>query len=159
MSRLPYKEGDVFAVPLRNGGFGLGVIARVAKGGRVLLGYFFGPRLQRAPTSVERATLRPQDAIKVVRFGDLSLMNGAWPLIGSIDKWDRKEWQMPRFYRRDELSKRAWLIAYSDDNPAQEIGKEASTYGATGYEQDALLGAGAVELVLTRSLRSEPTDR
>jgi hypothetical protein len=39
----PCEEGDLFAVPLRDGGYGIGVVARVGRRG-VLVGYFFGRR-------------------------------------------------------------------------------------------------------------------
>lgn len=38
-----YREGSRFAVPLRQGGYAVGLVARVNPRG-VLLGYFFGPR-------------------------------------------------------------------------------------------------------------------
>src|SRR5207247_10946755 len=38
--KLPYEEGTRFAVPLRDGGYGVGIVARI--GGRgVTIGYFF----------------------------------------------------------------------------------------------------------------------
>jgi hypothetical protein len=54
MPQANYNEGDWFAVPLREGGFAIGVIARVMprKEG-VVLGYFFGPRRNAVPTVEE----------------------------------------------------------------------------------------------------------
>ena len=43
--KLPYSEGSVFLVPLRNGGYARGVVARATGEGKGLFGYFFGPRL------------------------------------------------------------------------------------------------------------------
>ena len=40
MATVRYREGDWFAVPLRDGGFGVGVIAR-ANPKAALLGYFW----------------------------------------------------------------------------------------------------------------------
>lgn len=31
MKSIPYREGSLFAVPLRNNGFAVGVVARMAK--------------------------------------------------------------------------------------------------------------------------------
>jgi len=42
-----YDEGSVFLIPLRDGGFARGVVARIAPKRKVLLGYFFGPRLEK----------------------------------------------------------------------------------------------------------------
>ena len=41
MPKASYREGDWFAVPLRDGGYAAGLIARANPKG-VLLGYFFG---------------------------------------------------------------------------------------------------------------------
>ena len=41
---LCYKEGTWFAVPLLPNGFAVGRVARHAKKGLMILGYFFGPK-------------------------------------------------------------------------------------------------------------------
>ncbi len=45
---LPYQEGDWFAVPLRSGGYGVGLVAR-APGNGIVLGCFFGTRYDTLP--------------------------------------------------------------------------------------------------------------
>src|SRR5262249_45824417 len=47
---LPFTEGTWFAVPLQNGGCGIGRIARHTVEGYVLLAYFFGPKKVNVPT-------------------------------------------------------------------------------------------------------------
>ena len=47
-----YEEGDWFAVPLQNGGYSLGLVAR-ADGEGGVLGYFFGPRREQLPTKAD----------------------------------------------------------------------------------------------------------
>jgi hypothetical protein len=98
--KLPDSEGSVFLVPLRNGGYARGVVARASSAGKVLLGYFFGPRLL-SPNPVEVEDLDPTHAVLKVRSGDLGLMNGAWPIIGKIPHWDRTRWLVPLFVRKD----------------------------------------------------------
>jgi Immunity protein 26 len=156
MSRLPYREGDVFAVPLRGRGFALGVVARSPKRGRILLGYFFPHLFASVPSPGELPELRPRDAIKVVRFGDLSLTNGEWPIISHLRDWDKERWPMPRFVREDPLLKRAWLITVSDDDPSIEVAREGCESGIAGYERASLLGAGVVEIQLTKLLLPGP---
>src|SRR5213592_3499242 len=46
--KLPYREGDVFAVPLQDGAYGIGVVARMDREGAVL-GYFFDRRYESVP--------------------------------------------------------------------------------------------------------------
>lgn len=151
---LPYEEGTWFAVPLRTGGYGIGLIARAAKKGAVLLGYFFGPRRDAVPPLDEVSSMRPEEAICVFRFGDLGLINEEWSIIGRPSMWDRRCWPMPYFVRSDELSGRAWSVEYADDDPNEVVSEKLITSGSYDLERDAVLGAGAVELVLTKLLDS-----
>lgn len=147
--KLPYKEGDIFAVPLKTGGFGLGVVARCPAQGKVLLGYFFaGPKTE-PPKVGGVPNLRADDAVLIARFGDLSLYRRDWPVVGHISDWDRRDWPMPSFALQDPLSsKRAWKITYSEDDPAQEVNREPA--GPDSHLQPAALyGAGAVEIALS----------
>jgi len=149
MTDLNYREGDIFVVPLRNGGFSVGVIARSPKDGKVLLGYFFRVRSEWSP-NMTLPKLEPKDAVKVARFGDLAIIKGNWRIIGRVPEWNRAEWKMPKFLRKDDLAKCAWLVTYADDDPNEQISIEACPFDATGYEKDSLLGAGFVEMMLTR---------
>src|SRR5262249_16153212 len=47
-SKINHAEGECLAIPLRDGGFAIGVVARANATG-VLLGYFFGPRRDVVP--------------------------------------------------------------------------------------------------------------
>jgi hypothetical protein len=148
-----YSEGSVFLVPLRSGGYVHGVVARAASHGRVLLGYFFGPRLESAD-SVVPADLDPENAILRVRFGDLGLLNGEWPIVGQVQKWNRAQWPMPDFVRRDPLGKmKARIVRYSDDDP-NRIEDEHPVDGDLGIEADSLHGYGAIEIRLTNLTRA-----
>src|ERR1700729_2790067 len=98
MAKVKYREGDWFAVPLLDGGFGVGVIAR-ANPKAALLGYFFGPVRSAVPTLNDVADLKPADAVLIRKFGHLGIVQGRWPLIGRIDGWDRREWPTPVFVR------------------------------------------------------------
>jgi hypothetical protein len=92
--------GEDFQSQIANGGYARGVAARVATRGKVLFGYFFAPCLRdKEPISYD--DLHPNDAILRVRFGDLGLINGEWPICGTIHNWDRTKWGMPDFARRD----------------------------------------------------------
>lgn len=159
MKKLTYREGDVFALPLRDGGFSVGVVARSPKKGKVLLGYFFREKFSSVPALSNLPILLPENAIKVVKFGDLSLMTGEWPVVGHLENWDRDDWPMPKFIRRDPLGKRARLVSYADDDPNQEIAEEPCSFEATGYEADTLWGAGFAEIMLTKLLGTTPADK
>jgi len=148
---LPYSEGTVFFVPLRNGGYARGVVARSGSEGTVFLGYFFGPRLSSA-ASTDVGDLDPAKAILRVRFGDLGLINGEWPTRGQIPGWNRSQWPMPDFVRKDPLGrKKPVLVRYSDADPSR-IESESPTTEDTTLATDSMSGYGAVEIKLTKLL-------
>jgi len=152
MNALPYQEGSWFSVPLRNGGHAVGLVVRCSREGKVILSYLFGPKRPGRASLGEVERLTPSDAIKALRIGDLGLMNGEWPIIGQTANWQRSAWPMPRFIRRDELSQRAWYSYYSEDNPAELLKDEPAAWGASSVDRDSVLGAGAVEILLTKLL-------
>ena len=151
---MNYSEGTWFAVPLRSGGFGLGVVARATAEGGVILAYLFGPRRATIPTLADATRLDPLMAVKVARIGDLNLITGAWPIIGQSPTWHRGIWSTPTFIRSDELSRRAWKVRYADDDPNQVIAEEPVAFGTATLDRDVVFGAGAVELVLAKLLHS-----
>lgn len=154
MKSLPYREGSWFAVPLRQGGYAVGLVARMAPTGRIVLAYLFGPKRDSVPSLADVAGLQPKDAIRCFRIGDLGLMTGEWPVLGESPHWDRRAWPMPSFVRRDDLSKRAWRSAYCDSDPSKLEREEPVSYEASKLERDALHGAGGVELLMTKLLGS-----
>lgn len=153
--RISYREGDWFAVPLRGGGWATGVVARKARSA-VLLGYFFGPPRSAPPGIQEVADLCAQDAILVERFGDLGIIDGSWPLIGSSPTWDRAQWPMPMFCRREPLSGRAFLVEYPDANPNGIPRETPVDHSECDHlPRDGMSGFGSVERELTRRLKAD----
>ncbi len=151
MTSLPYAEGSVFIVPLREGGYARGVVARSNDTGRVLLGYFFGPKFDTIDeaSSVE---IDPEDALLRIRFGDLALINGEWPVIGKIDQWDPSMWPMPDFVRKDPLGMmKSVLVRYSDTDPMQ-IEMEYPIEDDSGLAADSMSGCEAVVIKLSKLL-------
>jgi len=153
MKRLFYKEGDWFALPLERGGFVVGRITRMAKTGKVLLGYFFGPRRDVIPNAKELENLLPKEAIAIYRFGDLDLYEGRWSVISNTKSWHRKEWPIPTFVRSEEpLVERYWLVQYSDDDLYTPFERQISKEEAQSLDEDSLYGSGAVEIALDSKL-------
>jgi hypothetical protein len=147
-----YQEGDLFGVSLRGGGWCLGVVARKPKGGKVLLGYFFDPRLHELPSIDNLPSLIPSKARRVARFGDLNLIKGKWPIIGRITNWRRADWPMPQFISHDPLVNRAYLITYADDDPAEIIDKKLCSNIVSNYAEAGLWGAGYTEIILDKEM-------
>ena len=152
MAKVKYREGDWFAVPLRDGGFGIGVVARASPTG-VLLGYFFGPQHSEVPSLQDVVGLRSGDAVLVRKFGHLGIVQGNWPLLGRLDDWDRRDWPMPVFVRYEELTGRSFRVFYDDDDPNRLLREEQVAPGASEQApKDGLMGAGFAEGALTRLL-------
>jgi hypothetical protein len=148
--RLLYPEGTWFAVPLRTGGFAIGLLARVAGDGPAF-GYFFGPRWKHPPAVEITRALTPKDAIFVALFGDLGLLNGEWPILGQDLNWNRDVWPLPPFIRIDEIANEAWKVSYSDQ--LQVLAEEAiDPTLEKKFPRDRLSGYGAVEIRLTQLL-------
>lgn len=147
-----YEEGDWFAVPLRTDGFALGLLARSNPNG-ALLGYFFGPRRIGVPTLDAIVGLAAVDAILVGTFGHLGLKQGKWAVVGRAEPWARDAWPMPVFVRYEELTGRTFHVFYDPDDPARLVREEQVSPGLAEHgPTDGLMGAGFVELRLTRLL-------
>jgi hypothetical protein len=145
-------EGDWFAVPLREGGYAFGVVARKGKRG-ILLGYFFGPKRKTMPSLEDAEKMLPHEAVLVERFGDLGLRDRTWPLLGPLKAWSREAWPIPDFCRTEVPGGRTWRVIYADDprTPARE--EQCSAAVASKLREQGLAGAGAVEIQLTELLR------
>jgi hypothetical protein len=142
--------GTAFLVPLRDGGFALGVLAR-ADGKGSALGYFFGPRVSSADEA-ELDSVTPEDALLVGMFGDLELIRENWPVLGEIGGWSPDRWLIPHMSRIDEKAGRAWLSTYDDALRCVNETEIAPTE-APRYPYDRLMGAGAVEIRLTKLIK------
>lgn len=149
--KLPYREGTWFCVPLQQGGFAVGLVARATAKGKVILCYFFGPLRTAVPVLAEVEQLKPSDAMRVFRVGDLGLIRGEWPIIGQITSWKRSDWPMPPFVRRDPLSRKAWRVYHSDTDPNLIDREESEPYEST-LEVEGLSGSAAAEIKLTKAL-------
>ena len=157
--RIKYEEGQWFAVPLDQGGYGLGVIVRGGPSLHGGLGYFFGPRRPELPAASDTAGVQPSDAVLITWFSDLEIQAGRWPLVESARPFSRSAWPVPLFRRTDSLMPGvAWLIEYHQDatglagiisetkHPADEL---------KGLPEEVDSGAIALQTKLSRLLRTE----
>lgn len=154
--RQSYQEGSWFAVPLLDGGYGWGLVARMTPGSKIMLAYLFGPKLTRLPTPEELNTLQPQDAVKILRCGDMALASGHWRVLGEVLEWQPAHWPVPQFLRRADALQRAWRVTYTDADPGRSEREESVPYDTQGLDADSLYGYGSVELLLTKLL--EPVE-
>lgn len=152
LPRLPHREGTWFAVPLLAGGYGVGVVTRMAPRARMVVAYLFNQRYDSLPPLEDMARHRPKAAIKRLQIGDSRLRSGQWPILGELPDWDRSDWPMPKFLRHDESTQRAWRTSYSDTDPSVLVREEPAVYADPAYERDALHGAGVIELLMSKLL-------
>ena len=151
--RLPYREGSVFLVPLRPGGFGRGVVARCGPRGKVLLGYFFGPTVEEELVSLQG--LRPENAILRIRFGDYASFRGQWKVIGEIAPWCRADWPIPEFLWSDARGVAPDEVVVYTDADFDKGGiarQERRETIPPGLQGDGLYGSGIVKFRLSELL-------
>jgi hypothetical protein len=154
--RIRYDEGQWFAVPLRRGGYALGIIVRGnyrTKGG---LGYFFGPRYDELPSDQATWDKNPEEAILITRFGDLGIIRGDWPLLQSTRPFLRIEWPIPKFGKKVSLLPgKAFVREYDQSETGKWILVRETVVDEKdiiGLPEDSASGGGAVEIELTEIL-------
>jgi hypothetical protein len=136
---------------LKNGGFARGVVARTAPDGKLLLGYFFGPRLT-SQAEADVSDIEPSKAILSLRFGDLGLVKGLWPVVGRLPDWNPAQWPMPNAVRRDLLGKAKPILVRYDDNDPSKILSEEALENDIDLPAEGLAGYGFVEAKLSKLL-------
>ena len=98
----------------------------------------------------EVSALKPDFSVLVLRFGGLGLVNGEWPIIGNSDLWNRADWPIPVFIRREPITLRNWLVYYSDTDPRHRVKEVREPNDRPDLREDSLAGYGAVEALLER---------
>lgn len=153
MATTQIREGDVFVVPLRDGGYGLGVLARYSGDG-LAFGYFFGPRMSECPDSINSSQLDAKGSVLVGQFGDPGLIKGQWPVIGHVLDFDRKMWPMPYFSSSSGKSAHVMLSEYDENTLTlvRTLEIPASELEDVFYVPDRVMGYGSVEIRLTKLL-------
>ncbi|NVB41023.1 immunity 26/phosphotriesterase HocA family protein [Pseudenhygromyxa sp. WMMC2535] len=149
MKKAKLSPGMVFMVPLQDYGFAWGILTRADQKGRAF-GYFFGPRVS-GVEEIDLQTVRPENSILACRFGDLGILQGDWPAVGSLENFEMKDWPLPSMSRIDHDSGRAWISWYDDNLHCIEE-SEVNIEEAASHISASLMGFGAVEFQLTRIL-------
>jgi len=154
MKNLPYSEGSIFCVPLSDEQFVLGVVSRMNKGGKILLGHFFAPPVIAPPKADEIPPLASANALIVMKFGDLHLWKKKWPIVGKMVPWRRAAWPIPNFLKLDPILGSARLVTFCDDDLQTEVQVSSCPPDMKGYESPGLHGAVAVEIILRKKIFS-----
>lgn len=149
--RVPYKEGDWFAVPIKSG-YVLARIVRAKKTGGSLLGYFFEPLYKSVPTAEDTIGLKASSAFNIAKFGYLGLVKDNWPIIHRPDTWNRGDWPMPPFGRlNDFVPGRGFVSVYDEDQLERSLSERGVTAEeAMQYPSEGLAGHVYLQNVLER---------
>lgn len=99
-----YSEGDFFAVPLKTGGYGIGIAVCLGPRGSVVA-RFFAPVRDSVPELSEIEHFTENDSVYVEHFSGEALQDGSWQIIGKLPDWDSYEWPIPKF---------GWFQPFSD---------------------------------------------
>jgi len=153
---IQYHEGQWFAVPLRQGGYALGIIVRGSyktKGG---LGYFFGPKYEDVPGDKATWEKHPGEALLIARFGDLGIIRGSWPLIQSTRPFSKEKWPIPKFGTEVPFPPgKGFIRDYEQASSGELICIRQTLVDADdlqGFPEDVDMGGGSVEIKLTKLL-------
>lgn len=147
-----YSEGDCIAVPLRDGGFGRVVVARMDNEGGIF-GYFFGPKFSQTPESME--DIQVDKAVLIGFFGDPGIIGGEWRIIGALPKWSRSEWPLTPLYREDRKADKAWISTYDEKTLTILTEQPVPVGEGMDLPYDRLMGYGAAEIRLSKILNDD----
>jgi len=106
--RVRFAEGDVFLIPLTQGGFAVGLIARYDLRGHGVLAYIFNRTVDEAGELDIDHVVSKEMVVDVVDFAMRSLVSGSWPIVG----------RLPNRSRSDQIGQ---LSFRSQDDYRQEI--------------------------------------
>ncbi len=148
--RFPYSPGDWIGVPL-DGGWAVGLIARMSSRYGGCLGYFFGPLLRTLPNVEQLGHLKANQAIYIRQFMSVALEEGRWPILGRMPAWQANEWAMPKFRSRHPIIGR-WRICEYDDELNYGPHRWASDEEVANLPEDTKPYGGALQFDLAELL-------
>jgi hypothetical protein len=150
--RQAYREGDWFTVPLGEGAWALGRIAREASG--IVFAYFFAPALERPATLEDARGLTAAGSLTQMLVSHLDLRDGAWPVLGQ-EEWDPADWPMVEFERVMEVGggERLFAIVWDERTLNDEVeARPLPPEEAGNRPRDVLSGSGAAVARLRHAL-------
>lgn len=117
-ARPAYSEGDVFALPIDDLGWTIGLIARGrqrTRGETTLFLYIFDHVSSSRPTSCEERFVL-EDSVASFRCGSLGFSAGKWLVIGRIEPFDRAKWPLPNMISAVGSLTGARLVTCDEDD-------------------------------------------
>ena len=106
------KEGDVFAVPLRHGDFGIGLLTHKHKS--ITLGYFFNLVYDTIPSNVEASMFDRSNVVLIGKFSSLGIESGEWQLLKTSYQFKKEDWNIPTFKMQNPLTEKYFAVVYDE---------------------------------------------
>jgi hypothetical protein len=104
--RLPYQEGSVFQLPLRDGRGARGLVSHLDPGSGLVIAYFFGPAAEQpwAEQPADAALRLPPRPQHIGRCPDDYLRRRRWPVLGRVEPAAWSSWPPPPFDQPPSMS-------------------------------------------------------
>lgn len=149
-----FPEGTFFSLPLEDGRFAVGIIARRSPSkGKYLghFGYFWGPYLSVDACRINLDRLSPKNAQLNLITSGLHLKSGRWSVIGQKEPWDRKEWPFPDFYQHPPGTNIFYRVRFDEDDIGRMKLQELIP-DTQNLDEYSVSGAAAAEIKLSKAM-------
>jgi hypothetical protein len=139
--KVKIKEGDVFAVPLLQGDYAIGLIAREQN--KITLGYFFRTIFKTLPEELDTTGINHWEVALIGKFSSLAIEKGEWPLLKTNFKFNRNNWPIPVLKMQDPLTEQYFAVLYDDTLVNEQrykisIEEASELFGHGNYGYEAL---------------------
>jgi hypothetical protein len=149
--RLPYQEGSVFQLPLRDGRSARGLVSRLDPGSGLIIAYFFGPAAEqpwmRQPAHT--ALQLPPRPEHIARCPDDSLRRRRWPVLGQLQPAAWASWPPPPYDQPPNMSSFVGTSYATPQLPEEAMSRWLSTTPTRFRRSGERYWRGAVEHALT----------
>lgn len=162
MKSVSYELGDLFAVPLRGGGFGVAIVVRwlsdKRRGAKAVDVFGFGKLYEQHPSLREVAHLTIFDAVHHITCGDRAMSTGRWPRIGQLPRFRLEDWPVPPHCSGDRMD----VPISEDEDGSENVSslKYIAPHERHHFPQFIALGDSAyLEVMLDHIIRVDNADR
>lgn len=149
--KIKINEGVGFAVPLRQGGYGIGLLARQNKG--IALGYFFNKVFTSIPEDLDTSDLNYWKIVLIGQFSCMGIQKELWPILKTNFQFKREEWPIPVLKMQDPITEQYFSVLY-DESLLREKRKKIDKEEADELFGHGLYGYIALEKKLSTLLSS-----
>jgi Immunity protein 26 len=149
------QEGNVVSIPLTDGRFAVGVLARVEtarpRKPYGIFVYFFGPYLSSDISQNRISALESSKAILCLKTSALDIYREIWKTVGRIEPWDRKAWPLPELFQNN-LGSNIFYKVRLDERDLVTQTQRTRMLNDGGLTTNDLYGSGAAQVELSKKM-------